>query len=77
MAILMLFELFSRKFCLNILTLILSASPNMMYFRRCDWLDQLREYAASNEIFCLLYYHHSTLFRTTRLRIIRLGNQVH
>ena len=42
-------------------------------FRRCDWLDQLREYAASNEIFCLFlfYYHHSTPFRTTRLRIIR------
>ena len=25
-------------------------------FQRCDWLDQLREYAASNEIFCLFCY---------------------
>ena len=28
----MIFEYFSRKFCLNFLTLILSASPNMMHF---------------------------------------------
>ena len=34
MAILVLFAKFSGKFCLNILTLILSASPNMMYFVR-------------------------------------------
>ena len=34
MAILALFEEFSRKFRLNILTLILSASPNTMYFVR-------------------------------------------
>ena len=36
MAILMLFELFSRKLCLNFFTLILSrltgTSPNMMHF---------------------------------------------
>ena len=34
MAILMLFEQFSGKFCLNFLTLILCASPNMMHFVR-------------------------------------------
>ena len=34
MAILALFEEFLRKLCLNILTLILSASPNMMHFVR-------------------------------------------
>ena len=34
MATLVLFEQFSRKFCLNFLTLILSASPNMMHFVR-------------------------------------------
>ena len=34
MAILVYFEKFSGKFCLNFLTLILSASPNMMYFVR-------------------------------------------
>ena len=34
MAILVLFELFSGKFCLKFLTLILSASPNMMHFVR-------------------------------------------
>ena len=34
MAILVLFEYLSRKFCLNVLTLILSASPNMMHFIR-------------------------------------------
>ena len=28
--------------------------------QRSDWLDQLREYAASNEIFCLFYYHYSS-----------------
>ena len=33
-AILVLFENFLRKFCLNFLTLILSASPNMMHFVR-------------------------------------------
>ena len=32
MAILVLFEKFSDKFCLNFLTLILSASPNMTHF---------------------------------------------
>ena len=32
MAILVHFVKFSRKFCLNFLTLILSASPNMMHF---------------------------------------------
>ena len=32
MAILVLFEQFSAKFCLNFFTLILSASPNMMHF---------------------------------------------
>ena len=32
MAILMLFEHFSGKLCLNFLTLILSTSPNMMHF---------------------------------------------
>ena len=34
MAILMLFEQFSGKFCLKFLTLILSALPNMMHFVR-------------------------------------------
>ena len=34
MAILVLFVQISRKFCLNILTLILSASPNMIHFVR-------------------------------------------
>ena len=34
MAILVLFEQFSVKFCLNFLTLILSASPNMINFVR-------------------------------------------
>ena len=34
MAILALFEEFSAKICLNVLTLILSASPNMMHFVR-------------------------------------------
>ena len=34
MAILVLFEQFSRKFCLNFLTLILNALPNMMHFVR-------------------------------------------
>ena len=34
MAILVLFEEFSAKFCFNFLTLILSASPNMMHFVR-------------------------------------------
>ena len=34
MAILVLFEQFSRKFCLNFLTLFLSTSPNMMRFVR-------------------------------------------
>ena len=34
MAILVLFEQFSRKFCLNFLTPILSTSPNMMHFVR-------------------------------------------
>ena len=34
MAILMLFEHFSGKLCLNFLTLILSTSPNMMHFVR-------------------------------------------
>ena len=34
MAILVLFVQFSRKFCLNLLTLILSVSPNMMHFVR-------------------------------------------
>ena len=34
MAILVLFEEFSGKLCLNFLTLILSASPNMMHFVR-------------------------------------------
>ena len=32
--ILVLFVQFSRKFCLNFLTLILSTSPNMMHFVR-------------------------------------------
>ena len=32
MAILVLFELFSGKFCLNFVTIILSALPNMMHF---------------------------------------------
>ena len=32
MAILVLFEHFSGKLCLNFLTLILSTSPNMMHF---------------------------------------------
>ena len=34
MAILVLFKKFSAKFCLNFLTLILNASPNMMHFVR-------------------------------------------
>ena len=34
MIILAFFEQFSRKFCSNFLTLILSASPNMMHFVR-------------------------------------------
>ena len=34
MAILVLFEQFLGKFCLNFLTLILSASPNIMHFVR-------------------------------------------
>ena len=34
MAILMLFKHFSGKHCLNFLTLILSASPNMVHFVR-------------------------------------------
>ena len=34
MAILVLFEQFSRKFCLDFLTLILSALPTMMHFVR-------------------------------------------
>ena len=34
MVILVLFESFSCKFCLNFLTLILSASPNLMHFVR-------------------------------------------
>ena len=34
MAILVLFELFSRKFCLNFLILILRASPKVMHFVR-------------------------------------------
>ena len=34
MAILVLFEQFSDKLCLNVLTLTLSASPNMMHFVR-------------------------------------------
>ena len=34
MAVLVLFVKFSRKFCLYFLTLILSASPNMMHFVR-------------------------------------------
>ena len=34
MAILVLFEIFSGKLCLNFLTLILSASPNMIHFVR-------------------------------------------
>ena len=34
MAILVLIEKLSGKFCLNILTLILTASPNMMHFIR-------------------------------------------
>ena len=34
MAILVLFEKFSAKFCLNFLTLILSALPNVMHFVR-------------------------------------------
>ena len=34
MAILVLFEHFSAKHCLNFLTLILSTSPNMVHFVR-------------------------------------------
>ena len=34
MAVLVLFEYFLRKFCLNFLTAILTASPNMMHFDR-------------------------------------------
>ena len=34
MAILMLFEYFLARFCLNFLALLLSASPNMMHFAR-------------------------------------------
>ena len=34
MAILVLFEEFSRKFCLNFVILILSALPNMMHLVR-------------------------------------------
>ena len=34
MAILVLFEQFSRHICLNFLTLFLSASPNVMHFVR-------------------------------------------
>ena len=34
MAILVLFEYFSGKFCLNLLTQILSTSPNMVHFVR-------------------------------------------
>ena len=34
MAILVLFEYFSSKFCLNFLILVLSASPNVMHFVR-------------------------------------------
>ena len=34
MAVLVLFEKFSHKFWLNFLTLIVSASPNMMHFVR-------------------------------------------
>ena len=32
---------------------------------RCDRQEQLHEYAASNEMFCLFYYHHSTPSRIT------------
>ena len=34
--------------------------------RRCDWLEQLSEYAANDEIFCLFYYHRSTPSSITR-----------
>ena len=34
MAILVLFDQFSGKFCLNFLTIILSASPHIMHFVR-------------------------------------------
>ena len=34
MAFLVLFELFSGKFCLSFMTLIVSASPNMIHFVR-------------------------------------------
>ena len=36
--------------------------------RRCDWLEQLREYAASNEMFCSFYYHHSTHVKELRVK---------
>ena len=34
--------------------------------RRSDWLEQLREYAASNEIFCLFTYHHPSTLRVMK-----------
>ena len=34
MAVLVLFEYISRKFCINFLTLILTVSPNIMHFDR-------------------------------------------
>ena len=34
--------------------------------RRCDWLEQLCKYTASNEMFCLFYNHYSTPSRITR-----------
>ena len=42
MAILALFEEFPRKFCLNILTIILSASPNTMHFVRTFLIMRVR-----------------------------------
>ena len=45
MAILVLFEQFSRKFCLNFLTLILSALPNMMHFVITLWIMHTFDYA--------------------------------
>ena len=65
MAILVLFEQFSRKFCLNILTLNLSALPNMTHFGHELYRNHQKSLAYFNHLSPLI------LFLSTKDRVKR------
>ena len=56
MAILVLFEQCSRKFCLNLLTLILSALPNMMHFDHKLYRNHQKSLAYFSHLSPLILY---------------------